>query len=454
MRAPAQSLARFEVGKPTERTLRHLSNGPPALPGRLKHSVIGPYFRWASVDGMIDPFALEVLANPDLLPVETPFVAAHEWAHLGGYADESEASFVGWLTCLRAGEAAQYSAWLFLYWEISSVVPARRSRRARGRTRTRAAGRHRGRGRPDPPGPAATDPRDQLDGLRPVSKANRVEEGDSQLRRGDHAAGTGTIRGQLGAGAARPRQALRTRAGPDQPLSRSGSTRPAAARRRRSPIASPSPALTGCARAKISSTPAASSSRRRRRAARPWSPRRPPGPATDGPLRPGQRIVVGEQHADTPSGGPGRTRVVREPRQHRARRSFVEGERRPRRIVAGRAGRASAAAAVAVVAAAQRTAGSTVRSMSSVTAPGRRTMGARPPDRAPWIRRPPASAPPSRTRSIRPSRSSSTCAARRRARAREQVRARRRDRHAAACSSACATGCAGTRMADGVEARP
>jgi hypothetical protein len=40
--------------------------------------------------------------QPDLLPFEKPFVAAHEWAHLAGYADESEASFVGWLTCVRA----------------------------------------------------------------------------------------------------------------------------------------------------------------------------------------------------------------------------------------------------------------------------------------------------------------------------------------------------------------
>jgi len=73
---------------------------------------------------MIDPFALEVLANPDLLPFEKPFVAAHEWSHLAGYAEESEASFVGFLTCMRGGVGAQYSAWLFLYWEVSSVVPA------------------------------------------------------------------------------------------------------------------------------------------------------------------------------------------------------------------------------------------------------------------------------------------------------------------------------------------
>jgi hypothetical protein len=95
-----------------------------ALPGRLKKTLLGSYFRWASVDGMVDPFALEVLANPDLLPFEKPFVAAHEWSHLAGYADESEASFAGWLACVRAGVGAQYSAWLFLYWEVSAVAPA------------------------------------------------------------------------------------------------------------------------------------------------------------------------------------------------------------------------------------------------------------------------------------------------------------------------------------------
>lgn len=103
-------------------TQRLLGGSRHAIPGRLKGSIIGPYFRWASVDGMIDPFALEVLANPDLLPFEKPFVAAHEWSHLAGYADESEANFVGWLTCVRASAGAQYSAWLFLYWEVSGVV--------------------------------------------------------------------------------------------------------------------------------------------------------------------------------------------------------------------------------------------------------------------------------------------------------------------------------------------
>lgn len=95
-----------------------------AVPGRLKWSIYGPYFRWTSVDGMVDPFALEVLANPDLLPFERTFVAAHEWAHLAGFADEAEANFVAWLMCVRANVAAQYSAWLSLYWQIAGEVGA------------------------------------------------------------------------------------------------------------------------------------------------------------------------------------------------------------------------------------------------------------------------------------------------------------------------------------------
>jgi hypothetical protein len=100
-------------------TQQLLEDGAPVVPGRLKPTVLAPYFRWTGVDGMVKPFALEVLVNADLLPWERPFVAAHEWAHLAGFADESEASFVGWLACLRAREAAQYSGWMSIYWQVS-----------------------------------------------------------------------------------------------------------------------------------------------------------------------------------------------------------------------------------------------------------------------------------------------------------------------------------------------
>jgi hypothetical protein len=94
-----------------------------AAPGRPKRSLIDLYLRRASIDGMTDPFFLETLGNQGLLPFERPFVVAHEWSHLAGYADESEANFVGWLICMRAPIAVQYSAWLSLYGTIVNALP-------------------------------------------------------------------------------------------------------------------------------------------------------------------------------------------------------------------------------------------------------------------------------------------------------------------------------------------
>ncbi len=85
-----------------------------AVPGLPKRSLLDFYFRRAGVDGMTDPFFLEVIVTRDLLPFERPFTLAHEWGHLAGYADEAEASFVGWLTCMHGGPADRYSAWLLL----------------------------------------------------------------------------------------------------------------------------------------------------------------------------------------------------------------------------------------------------------------------------------------------------------------------------------------------------
>ena len=92
-------------------------------PGRPKASLIARLFPLAGIDGMMNPWGLEVLVNPELLPFERPFVVAHEWAHLAGNAGESEASFVGWLTCLHAGRGAQYSGWLGVYLHILRTLP-------------------------------------------------------------------------------------------------------------------------------------------------------------------------------------------------------------------------------------------------------------------------------------------------------------------------------------------
>lgn len=81
------------------------------------------YFRYAAIDGLTNPFFLEIILHPDLLPFERPFVLAHEWAHLAGYADEAEANFVAWLTCVRSTPAARYSGWLAAYQHLAGQLP-------------------------------------------------------------------------------------------------------------------------------------------------------------------------------------------------------------------------------------------------------------------------------------------------------------------------------------------
>jgi hypothetical protein len=97
--------------------------GSGARPARAKWSALTYYFERAGVDAMTDPFFLEVLVNRQLLPFERPAVLAHEWAHLAGFADESEANFVGWLVCLQGPPAAQYSAHLAIFWDLAGTLP-------------------------------------------------------------------------------------------------------------------------------------------------------------------------------------------------------------------------------------------------------------------------------------------------------------------------------------------
>jgi hypothetical protein len=96
----------------------------PTRVSRPKPTVLAPYFRMAGVDGLTAPLALETLLNPDLTPAERPFVLAHEWAHLSGYADEADANFVAWLTTGESRRVShRYSGWLFLVSECARQAP-------------------------------------------------------------------------------------------------------------------------------------------------------------------------------------------------------------------------------------------------------------------------------------------------------------------------------------------
>ncbi len=106
-----------------------VSRLPALVPPRW--TLLDRYFRWAGIDGMTNPFGLEVLLNSRVLPFELPALAAHEYAHLAGFADESDASVVAWLACGNGGDDLQYSGALAVLPHLLGGLPPERQRRVR-----------------------------------------------------------------------------------------------------------------------------------------------------------------------------------------------------------------------------------------------------------------------------------------------------------------------------------
>jgi hypothetical protein len=107
------------------RAVREAGIGWNVVPARPKRAILDWYFRSAGVDGMTDPFFLETLVAGNILPFERAFVVAHEWSHLAGIADEGEANYTAWRSCVTGSTADAYSGWLFLYGELSRAVRPR-----------------------------------------------------------------------------------------------------------------------------------------------------------------------------------------------------------------------------------------------------------------------------------------------------------------------------------------
>jgi hypothetical protein len=80
-----------------------------------KQITFSRFFAKAGISGYYGPFFNEVHVNKFVLPVEYPFVLAHEKAHQFGITSEAEANFYAWLACINSSsEQVQYSARLMV----------------------------------------------------------------------------------------------------------------------------------------------------------------------------------------------------------------------------------------------------------------------------------------------------------------------------------------------------
>ena len=193
--------------------------------GVPKWSAIGLLFPRAGVDGMVNPIGLEVIPNPEVLPFERPFVLAHEWAHLAGAGEESEASFVAWMVCLRGGPDSA----------IQRLAGAVALAASRGTAR-RSTVRHEQPDRGSATGPAshrctnraraAVGSAGELGRVRPLSPRESRSGGRRQLRRGGPAGGGRSGRPPLSALIRGRAWGRRSRPDPEGPTPKARPRRP------------------------------------------------------------------------------------------------------------------------------------------------------------------------------------------------------------------------------------
>ncbi|GAC1542636.1 MAG: hypothetical protein NVS2B17_21430 [Candidatus Velthaea sp.] len=83
---------------------------------RPKTTIIDRWFAIAGIGGQWDPFAYETILNSEFLPFERWFALAHEWGHVAGFGDESDANLIGALTTLRSEDPLiRYSGLFWTY---------------------------------------------------------------------------------------------------------------------------------------------------------------------------------------------------------------------------------------------------------------------------------------------------------------------------------------------------
>jgi len=82
----------------------------------VKPSLLSTMVSYAGYSGYYNPFSGEAQLNTDLPKFITPFVTCHEMAHQLGYASESEANFVGFLTATHSNNPLfVYSAYFDMF---------------------------------------------------------------------------------------------------------------------------------------------------------------------------------------------------------------------------------------------------------------------------------------------------------------------------------------------------
>ena len=106
-----------------EATIRRLGSHDAVAPPRVKPTLFQPMMQLSASNGFTDPWTHEVNLDATASPYERPAIYAHEWAHIAGFADESEANFISVIACTTSRDPLlAYSGWILVWFNLPGDV--------------------------------------------------------------------------------------------------------------------------------------------------------------------------------------------------------------------------------------------------------------------------------------------------------------------------------------------
>ncbi len=92
----------------------------------VKRATLGSVGNYLGFLGYVNPISLEAQLNQTIPSFFVPYVCCHEMAHQIGYASESEANLIGYMTCKQSSQPAfQYSVYYDLMWYALNEIAYR-----------------------------------------------------------------------------------------------------------------------------------------------------------------------------------------------------------------------------------------------------------------------------------------------------------------------------------------
>ena len=98
-----------DVDKISTESMRNLSKDYPFMPSyypAAKPVFSSKIMTYTFTEGFFSPITMEANYNKDMPDIDIPHTICHELSHLGGFIHEDEANFIGYLACMKSGDAS------------------------------------------------------------------------------------------------------------------------------------------------------------------------------------------------------------------------------------------------------------------------------------------------------------------------------------------------------------